>query len=702
MDDFAQVDSERLLSGESRKFKRNKNDTWYTRLWNAFTNNLGMSFFLFFLFIGAALGMTAFGQVNSKWSDIESIHQQCKPQKVNRYMLEERIFDTKRGDWPSWSKSIQGSRYNPHVRVTSKSIKHWQKICGAGTEAFIALNTQAGISSTVTSDFGLNMLFVPTWGFFNQTGGRLYAINAADCTIAWNILVSDLSTGTVPGNDGSGVINPYAAVRTSLDVIQNRTGGTNLIFGDLGTGAYLNRTMCINSTTCGARVYSLEASTGKLLWRTLITEPSPITGYFRQSDIITSSPTVVGSEAIFGMSSTQSGDVATTGFLDFYGRYWSIDINDGTINWIHRTNSDAQIVAGNYGASIWDSSPPYDYNTQQVFLGTSNLYNYSTTVLACLQAGHTRQYCMLPGIINDSVFGVRLNNDGQRSWIYSPVGVDAWNTACIGQGNPANCPAQAGPDYDFGTGGIIIENECGQRYLIVFEKSGILYSLDVDTRDVKWKTYIGPGSSLIPSWGISFDGEKIYLSMGNSLKRSYIALDGTLRCDGFWAAVNAWSGKIEWMTQTPCSRASADCPSQVPFYDTNLVGIVPESQLTYADRPTQRAGSAAPCYGTIAEDYRNDPLVGAAAVGGVITTQNFMFGASYTGYMHAFDKSSGKILDLGLPRCATGIIYGSASISLMQNNSQILTWGCGYGRVNFGFPTSYGDDELMMIRLPMN
>ena len=651
--------------------------------------------FFFLLFVGASLGITGFAQVNSQWSYITQ--HQCNPQYVDQFGLTERIFDTKRTDWPSWSKTLQSTRYNPHVNV--KNVYNWQYICGNGTQAYAILNTNNGISATPTTSYDLNMIFVPTWGYNNGTGSYLHAIYASTCNIAWSVAMANLTSQTgVPGNDPNGVINPNVTVRNSLTVFQNRTGGINLIFGDLGTSATYNITTCPNVTVCGARVYAIEASTGKLLWRTLIIEPTPITGYARQSDAITSSPTVVGSEAYFGMSSTQTSTTAFTGYLDFYGRYFGVDVNSGALLWIHRVNSDQQIMDGNYGTSVWGSAPPYDYQSQQVFYGSGNLYNYSSSVAACLAAGHTRQYCMEDGINDDSVFGVRTNNDGERTWIYSPLGVDAWNEACAGFGNPHNCPINPGPDYDFGTGTIIIENQCGQRFLIALQKSGILYSFDVDTGNLAWTRYIGPGSFVIGSWGISFDGQQISFGWGNSEKRSYLDLQGNLRCDSFWVGVNPWTGHINWLTPAPCSQASATCASQVPFYDSLLTGIVPQSQLTYADRGIQRAAPALPCYGSVAEDYRNLPALASVNSGGVIVTNDYIFAGAWSGYMHAFNKQSGQIV-YTFPRCPTGVIYGSASISLLQNNVQVLTWGCGYTKLG-PIVDSVGSDALMMVSLP--
>ena len=665
------------------------------RFFRRYGPTMAWSLFFFFLIVGVGLGIAGFAQVNNQWSYITQ--HQCRPQQPDLYMLTNRIQDSKRSDWPSWSKTLQSSRYNPHVNVNH--VYNWQYICGAGTQANLVLSTNLGVSATPTTDYDLNMIFVPTYGYSNETGARLYAIDASTCNIVWSVLMSDLANQTgVPGNDPAGVSNPNTVVRTSLNVFQNRTGGTNLIFGDQGTAEYYNYSSCVNVSYCGARVYAVEASTGKLLWRTLVVEPTPTTAnYTRQSDIITGSPTVIDDTAVFGVSSTQSSDVAFTGHLDFYGRYFAVDVNSGTILWIHTANSAQQITNGNYGCSIWGSSPPYDYQSQQLFLGTGNLFNYSSSVAACLAAGNTRQYCMEDGINDDSVFGIRMNNDGQRSWIYSPMGVDAWNLACQNFGNASFCPSHYGPDYDFGTGGVIIQNQCGQRFLIMFEKSGTLFSFDVDTGNIKWVRYVGPGSSLIPTWGLSFDGQNIYLSMGNFQKQSYIDLYGTLRCDAFWAAVDAWSGKMKWITPAPCSRASADCPSQVPFFDTNLTAFVPLEQLLYADRPQQNAGGAAlPCYGSVTVDPRNNASVASTNSGGVITTNSYMFAGAWSGYMHAFNKQSGQIV-YTFPRCPTGVIYGSASVSGLQTK-QVLAWGCGYHtHVDLGFQP---DNSMMIVNLP--
>ena len=645
----------------------------------------------------------------SKWSQIDNLPYECSAKEANSFNLKKRFPDTVRSDWGSWSRDINSVRYNPHVKVSSNSLKSARGSC-ANRIATVNNSGTVGVSTTITQNYELNMVFFCNWGNYSNMMATCYGLNMSDnCAVVWSRTVQSWGVETdISGNDADGVDNPYALVRTSMVVVQNRTGGINLVFGDLGTSELYNSSTCTsldNASTpvCGARVYSAEASTGKLLWRTLVIEPQPYNDYNRQSDLITSSPKVVGNSAFFGMSSSQSGDLSTTGIIDFYGRYFEIDINDGAILNIARTTSDAQLDAGNFGTSIWGSDPPVDLVSQRVIFGTSNNYNYSQAVLDCLLAGHDRLYCLEEGIINDSVFAVSTVDFG-RQWINSPYGVDAWNTACIGVGDPSYCPDDHGPDYDFGIGCIVIENECGQRYAVCLQKSGIIYSYEIDTGKLKWKTYAGPGGYLVPSWGLSFDGQDVFFSIVNHNYRSYLTMDGTLRCDGMWVSVNAWTGKVNWVEPVPCSRSSDDCAllnGLTVEPDPYLVGYFPNSTLSFADRSsTIKYASQATCYGDASADFRNDPTAGSAAAnGGTIVTDKYMFAGAYTGYMYAFEKKNGHIAKT-FERCDTGIIYGSASIALLSNGEQILAWGCGYGRVTFGFPAEAGSNEVKFVTLP--
>jgi hypothetical protein len=669
--------------------------------WTGFA--LGTVLFIAFIFSIAALVGSI--MLWSQWSKIESLETECNVQKVDQFSNTRQFPDVTDLGWNSWSRDRRSSRFNPHISAGTAQIVSARGACAGGLTDF-NISTDVGISTTISISHDLGLFFAVSWGNQDGTNGRIFAYDS-DCVVVWNKTITELAEEVgVGGTDGSvGVTNPYAVSRTTPTIVTNRTGGINLIFADLGTTALYNNSLCtVNvSDLCGARVYSVEAATGQLLWRTLVRETSPISGYNHQSDIITSSPTISGDNAYFGMSSSQSGSVTSTGILSFYGRYFSIDINTGAITDIQRTTSDAQIDAGNYGSSVWESAPPIDIKGQRIFFGTSNNYNYSASVLACLQAGNSRRFCMEEGIVDDTVFGVSMI-DFQRQWTQSPYGVDAWNTGCLGVDPLSVCPDEHGPDYDFGVGCNVIENECGQRFVVCLQKSGVLYSFDADTGVIQWKKYVGTGSYLIPCWGTAFDGKNIYMSIGNTNNMNYLLKDGTLRCDGFWAAVNAWTGELEWTTAVPCSRSSAECLALhggvAITPDPFLEGIIEPQYLNYSDRYPIKMAPAANCY--TGDDIRNNATAGSAsATGGVIVTNKLMFAGDFTGHMNVFSKSNGHIIRV-LDRCDEGIIYGSASIGVMPDGEQILTWGCGYGRVNFGFPLSAAGNQIKMMTIPSN
>jgi hypothetical protein len=668
----------------------------------------GMILLSIVLGVFAVIGFIGAVMLWSQWSALMDLEGECNVNAVDKYTITRQFPDVTNPGWPTWSRDRQSSRYNPHISADTSQIMSIRGACAGGLNSF-NVSTDVGISTTNTISYELGLIFSVTWGYQNGTGSLVLAYDP-NCTIVWQHLASDYASQTgVGGNDGNvGVTNPYTTVRTSPTIVTNRTGGINLIFGDLGTTKLYNNSWCTNNvTTCGARVYLVEALTGTLLARTLVTEGADAyNNYNRQSDIITSSPQINADSAYFGMSSSQSGDVVRTGIINFYGRYFEIDINNLAILNIVRTTSDAQIAAGNFGSSVWDSSPPIDIKGKQIFFGTSNNYNYSESVIACLLAGHSRLYCAEDGINDDSFMAVSTVNF-ERKWINSPLGVDAWQTACV-LPYPLNvtCPQEHGPDYDFGTGCTVVENECGQRYVVCLEKSGVLWSWEVDTGALKWRRYVGPGSYLVPNWGPSYDGENIYISIGNKNNVNFLMKDGTLRCDGFWAAVNAFTGKLAWTTAVPCSRSSADCialNNGTIAADPFLLDTIPLADLLYLDRYPIKEGPALTCYGDPADDFRNDVLAGAAsASGGIITTHNFMFAGDYTGHMNIFDKRNGHIIKK-LTRCDQGIIYGSASIGIIQSTGQqILTYGCGYGRVDFGFPLAAKGNQIMTFTIPSN
>ena len=63
--------------------------------------------------------------------------------------------------------------------------------------------------------------------------------------------------------------------------------------------------------------------------------------------------------------------------------------------------------------------------------------------------------------------------------------------ACI-SGGP-NCPADSGPDYDFGSSALLLHLANGKDILTAGQKSGVVYALDPDQKGNLWQTRVGKG-----------------------------------------------------------------------------------------------------------------------------------------------------------------------------------------------------------------
>lgn len=219
-----------------------------------------------------------------------------------------------------------------------------------------------------------------------------------------------------------------------------------------------------------------------------------------------------------------------------------------------------------------------------------------------------------------------------------------------------------------------------------------MYTNDAQTGLRRWSTYLGPSSNQTATYGMSFDGTYIWTALGNLDKKSYLTLDGTKRCDSMWIKVNAWTGEIADIIPVPCSRASADCPDIVA--DPFLMVYYPTNILDFSNRGPEKAGAAVACPTTDPLDARQGSF-GATAVGPVITTNHLMLAGSFSGHMHAYDLKGNYVASLS--QCNTGIVFGGASASLMDDGSTLLSWGCGYG--TGPYPATFGDNELKMIRV---
>ena len=80
-------------------------------------------------------------------------------------------------------------------------------------------------------------------------------------------------------------------------------------------------------------------------------------------------------------------------------------------------------------------------------------------------------------------------------WVYQATAGDAWNVGCLSQyaTDPANCPEEDGPDFDFGAAPMLIDLGNGRDVLVAGQKSGDAMALDPDTGESIWRKRVGRG-----------------------------------------------------------------------------------------------------------------------------------------------------------------------------------------------------------------
>ena len=139
------------------------------------------------------------------------------------------------------------------------------------------------------------------------------------------------------------------------------------------------------------------------------------------------------------------------------------------------------------------------------------------------------------------------------------TGYVAWAAHTLPGDVSTNFIHDEGPDYDFGQGPILFTTEVDGRpmtLLGVGQKSGVYWALDPTSGRVVWRTEVGPGSRLGGMmWGSAADGRRIYVSIGNGHHDPVTIPSDTGKplttTGGFWAALDAATGKILWRTPDP-------------------------------------------------------------------------------------------------------------------------------------------------------
>ena len=349
--------------------------------------------------------------------------------------------------------------------------------------------------------------------YFTDNAGSVWHVEAASGRVLWKA-----SMPTITGIAGSYSRNSPA----------------------IGDGVVI-----VSDDTSGA-VVALSQATGAVVWKTVVATNAGVQ--------ITGSAIVIGGRVFVGVSSNQATLAAfVPGFVrDFRGAVVSLDEATGRVVW--RTYT---VPAGFTGGSVWSASNlSYDPVRNALFVNSGNNYSVPSAVAACQIAAGTNdqalEACLPADDHIDSIMSLDATT-GAVNWARRFTYADTFTTSCI-EPNPATpCPSPHGLDTDFGAGtNLFTITSHGRRTDAVGggQKSGAYYALDRDTGATIWGVQGGPrGQFGGIIWGTATDGQRVYVSEGNSNHvATTLVTSGVTTTGGYWSALDAGTGQILWQT----------------------------------------------------------------------------------------------------------------------------------------------------------
>jgi polyvinyl alcohol dehydrogenase (cytochrome) len=342
-------------------------------------------------------------------------------------------------------------------------------------------------------------------------------------TFAFGALYVGSQSGTVYAFDAkSGCIRwtfeTTTEVRTPVVVPASQGKAKRAYFGDLI-----------------GRVYAVDATTGKELWRQRVDD--------HPSTTVTAAPVYHAGKLYVAASSLEEATIDPTyPCCTFRGSVVAFDAATGRRLWQRYTIDETPQERGvthrgtkifsPSGAAIW-STPSFDEKRGLLYVGTGNNYT---------------------GPANDRSNSVLALDpqSGQIAWGWQVVAGDAWNVGCMV--GLESCPANSGPDADLGSGTMLATLADGSDRLFLGMKSGMVIAVDPARHDrALWSNRVGRGSIQGGiQFGMAYDGKRLYVpiaDMSNSLDASNKARDANAGDPrpGLYALDPA-SGKLLWQS----------------------------------------------------------------------------------------------------------------------------------------------------------
>ena len=354
---------------------------------------------------------------------------------------------------------------------------------------------------------------VGAYAFVGSASGAVYALGTSTGCIHWTFQAN-------------------GPVRSSILAVKRAGPSTALIFSDL-----------VGWT------YALDAETGTLLWKARPEEheAARLTGAAVEHDGVVFIPVASWEESrALGPSyecCTFRGSLVALRVSDGQ-QVWKAYTIDGPATQIGTTSKGTKIF-GPSGAGIW-AAPTVDATRGVVYVATGD--NYSTP----------------PTKTSDALMAINMKT-GRIAWTRQITSGDAYNSAC---GNAAigNCPAESGPDYDFGSSALLVTAN-GRDLLVAGQKSGVVTAVDpARNGEIVWQTRVGKGGvNGGVQWGMASDGTNIYASVSDVVRmpNRSAAFGDTARFilspteGGGLTALAIGDGRKVWSVQPPPCRANA-------------------------------------------------------------------------------------------------------------------------------------------------
>lgn len=306
-----------------------------------------------------------------------------------------------------------------------------------------------------------------------------------------------------------------------------------------------------------ANLYAINAATGELVWKRSVKDHSAGT--------ITGSPTLHEGKLFVPMSSTEVINAYLPEYecCTFRGGVVAVEAKSGETIWRYYTVPEPQLTGQNSvganrfgpsGAPVW-SSPTIDTKRRLLYFGTGE--NYSSPA----------------NEKSDAIIALDLNT-GREEWVTQTIAGDAWNGSCGRFSSQVNCPAEDGPDFDFGAPPILLKLAGGRDIILAGQKSGMIYGLDPDNAGaILWEQRAGMGGfNGGVHWGMGTDGSTLFVGVADTPGNKFAT--GPSR-QGLHAYDPA-TGEPLWSKLEPdlCAELEHRCRTALSAPPTVIPGVV--------------------------------------------------------------------------------------------------------------------------------